>query len=64
MLENILQTRCTVLEYIISVMAISMRDPGMKANAKGLVFILSEMERSNAVIGKTGSSIKLETKLN
>lgn len=53
-LENILQTECTALEFIILGMDTGMRGPGMRVEGRVLVCILSEVERHNVVTGKMG----------
>lgn len=52
MLENILQTRCMGLVYIVLQMGIGMRVLGMRVGGKGLECIHLEMERHNLVTGK------------
>lgn len=54
MQESILQTGCTVLEFIGSAMDIVMRELGMKQIGKGLECTLLGMEKPNLVIGKMG----------
>lgn len=54
MQESILQTRCTVLEFIALAMDIVMRELGMKEIGKDLVCTLLGTERHNLVIGKMG----------
>jgi len=54
MLENTLQTRCMVLEYIVSQVAIGMKELGMREKGKGLECTLSEVGRPNLGIGIMG----------
>lgn len=52
MLENILQTRCMVLEFTVSKMGIGMREPGMKVEGKVSECIHLEMGKPNLGTGK------------
>ena len=54
MLESTLQTRCMDLECIVSQMDIDMKEPGMRAEGKGLGCTLLEMGRPNLGIGIMG----------
>lgn len=55
--ENILQTGCTVLEFMNLGMDIGMRGPGMRGEGRVLECILSEVVRRNTVTGKMGFSM-------
>ena len=55
MLANTLRIRCMDLGYTVLLMAIVMKDPGMKAKGKVLECIHLEMEKPSLVTGKMES---------
>lgn len=58
-LENILQTKCMVLEFTGLPKDIDTRVLGMKEEGKALVYTLSEMGRRSQAIGKMEFSVFL-----
>lgn len=60
MLGSIFLTKCMVLESINSRMGINMKGRGMKEEDKDLECILSELGKSNVVIGKMGYFMNLK----
>lgn len=57
MLENILQTRCTDLVFIVLQMGIDMKAPGMREGGRDLGCTRLEMGRHSQVTGKMVSLI-------